>query len=76
MAAGELITDLLILEYEVKYFTQWLILYLQIDFMFDDNFLAIDKEYPVEFSIRLTNSFSVAFRSVSESRASAFCAYI
>ena len=43
MAAGELITDLLILEYEVKYFTQWLILYLQIDFMFDDNFLAIDK---------------------------------
>ena len=43
MATGELITDLLILEYEVKYFTQWFILYLQIDFMFDDNFLAIDK---------------------------------
>ena len=34
------------------------------------------KEYPDEFSIRLTNSFNVAFRSVSESRASAFCAYI
>ena len=34
MAAGELITDLLILEYEVKYFTQWLILYLQIDFIY------------------------------------------
>ena len=43
MAAGELITDLLIFERKVKYLTQRLILYLQIDFMFDGNFLTVDK---------------------------------